>query len=172
MQVCFSLHVVLSLSCDDVAIVIIMCTLIYTEEVPVCCSLLLLFSLALPCEEGSVRLVDGLGNGTGRVEVCVEGTWGTVCDSNFDADDASFVCDMLGFEGAGGLTIDGTRWLYADVTHCDSVHTGLWVVVCAWLIVTIEHLMWQQYREWHHCQEFREPYKPLSWKKTTLTTSE
>ena len=42
-------------------------------------------------------------NGTtpyeGRVEICYDGVWGSVCDSGWDGWDAAIVCLQMGFQG-------------------------------------------------------------------------
>ncbi len=54
---------------------------------------------AEPCTKlGEIRLAGSTNEGEGRVEVCLDGYWGTVCDNNWDLTDAGVVCEQLGFE--------------------------------------------------------------------------
>ena len=39
-----------------------------------------------------IRLVDGVNNRTGRLEVYKRGMWGTVCNDRFDVIDAEVAC--------------------------------------------------------------------------------
>ena len=50
------------------------------------------------CEDGEVRLVGGGSDSTvGRVEVCMNKTWGRVCGDFWDETDAGVVCSQLGY---------------------------------------------------------------------------
>ena len=63
----------------------------------------MLCSLSGPgeCTNGDIRLVDGIIDNEGRVEVCVNGVWGTYCDQGWDKTDAHVVCTQLGHPELG-----------------------------------------------------------------------
>ena len=50
---------------------------------------------------GTIRLVDGLSSTEGRVEICINGVWGTVCNDSWDFRDARVVCKELGLPYTG-----------------------------------------------------------------------
>ena len=56
------------------------------------------------CEEGQVRLVDGRPGRDyeGRLEICIQNHWGTVCDDGHNEAAATVACRQLGF--TGGIT--------------------------------------------------------------------
>ena len=48
------------------------------------------------CSDGDIRLVGGSNLLQGRVEICVNNAWGTVCGDSFSDEDASVVCNSIG----------------------------------------------------------------------------
>ena len=48
-----------------------------------------------------MRLVGGIYEGEGRVEVCLGGAWGTIRDSYWGTPDATVACRQLGYSVKG-----------------------------------------------------------------------
>ena len=46
--------------------------------------------------DGTIRLMNGLSNQEGRLELCINNAWGTVCQEGFSSDEANVVCRHLG----------------------------------------------------------------------------
>ena len=65
----------------------------------------LLKSFTTGCTSGEVRLVGGTSNAEGRVEICLNDEWGTVCDQMWGVIDAGVVCRQLGLNYVGMLLI-------------------------------------------------------------------
>ena len=55
------------------------------------------------CSHGSVRLMDGTEPFIGRVELCINGIWGTVCNRGWRTIDARVACRQVNYPGGGQL---------------------------------------------------------------------
>ena len=53
------------------------------------------------CNDGNIRLAGLSSRLEGRVEVCYNGLWGTVCNSGWNTPDAAVVCRQLGLSSSG-----------------------------------------------------------------------
>ncbi|KAJ3652129.1 hypothetical protein Zmor_018121 [Zophobas morio] len=77
-----------------------------------------------------VRLVNGTNQRQGRVEIRYHGTWGTICDDDFNEDAAKVVCQQLGFKGAAVVKKDayfgaGVGPIWLDQVFCAGNETSI-----------------------------------------------
>ncbi len=53
------------------------------------------------CRNGDIRLSSSNVSGYGEIQVCVHNSWNSICYSTFDRNDASVICQQLGFSRYG-----------------------------------------------------------------------
>ncbi|XP_072013342.1 scavenger receptor cysteine-rich domain-containing protein DMBT1-like isoform X2 [Amphiura filiformis] len=84
--------------------------------------------VGLSCRD--VRLVDGSSILEGRVDIHYGGSWGSVCDNQWDIQDADVVCKQLGFKSAFKATGaaafgEGTGDIFLDSVQCSGTEDAL-----------------------------------------------
>ena len=57
------------------------------------------------CSDGEVQITGGSSPTIGRVEVCINSTWGTICDESWNDRNAAVVCRQLGHFPHGKVVI-------------------------------------------------------------------
>ena len=90
-----------------------------------------------------VRLFGGSTRYEGRVEVYYNGEWGTVCDDDWDLNDAKVVCRQLGFgtvitardnifygKGIGPVWLNNLNCTGTEVTIEDCSSSGFGILDC------------------------------------------
>ena len=104
--------------------------------------LVILILICKGCTHGDIRLQEGSTPLEGRVEICLNNVWSTVCRNSWDSTDARVVCRQLGFSTAG----INSAMLGPPASHCTL------------LFRQHRHYIWV--RLWLHRTELR----PMQWK--------
>ncbi|XP_023933538.1 scavenger receptor cysteine-rich type 1 protein M130-like [Lingula anatina] len=86
-------------------------------------------------DDGQLRLVDGNGYNSGRVEIKFAGGWRRICDYGWGSNDAAVVCRQLGYSGyVSSARADGDIRLQDGDTQyqgrVEIYYSGEWRRVC------------------------------------------
>ena len=81
----------------------------------------LCFPASANCTDGQIRLRGGTSMTEGRVEICYDKTWGTICDTRWDYRDAQVACRQLGFPSIG------------ELPYIPHINICVCVCVCVWI---------------------------------------
>lgn len=83
------------------------------------------------CLDGQTRLVGGSDQYEGRVEICYNETWGTICDGLWSTADANVVCRQLGYAATGAIAYtdsffgQGSGPIYFDDFACLGIESNI-----------------------------------------------
>ncbi|XP_065913726.1 neurotrypsin-like isoform X2 [Dysidea avara] len=94
------------------------------------------------CINNDIRLVGGSNAYEGRVEVCHDNEWGTVCDDSWSTNDGTVACRQLGYSfvrittaatfggGTGPIWLDDLLCSGSETQLIDCLHDGFGVHDC------------------------------------------
>ena len=80
----------------------------------------------VPCTNGDVRLMECYIR-SGRIEVCDNNSWGTICSNSWDDIDASVACNQLGYSLYGNQCVHCDSVLILYTVFLQSAGSGIWV---------------------------------------------
>ncbi|RDD41199.1 Deleted in malignant brain tumors 1 protein [Trichoplax sp. H2] len=83
-----------------------------------------------PPANGVIQLAGSAQPDQGRVEVYYNGSWGTICDNNFDFKDATVICHQLGYltaltAGCCPISGQGTGSVWLSNLQCDGTESTI-----------------------------------------------
>ena len=95
-------------------------------------------------DHSNVRLVGGVDQSYGRIEIGLNGVWGTVCGTNIDIRDATVMCRQLGYGkaflvasypyfsvGTGRIWLDGMDCRGDELNIGDCHNSGWGLTSCS-----------------------------------------
>ncbi|XP_056636755.1 lysyl oxidase homolog 3-like [Diorhabda sublineata] len=81
--------------------------------------------------DGAIKLVGGAGEFEGNVEILHDGTWGAICDDEWDVTEAKIICKQLGYSGENAVPTANSyfgpakRKFWMDNVYCDNTDTEI-----------------------------------------------
>ena len=62
------------------------------------------------CKDGDLKLVGGISENEGRLEVCFDQRWGTINGDGWTHTDTQVACRQLGYSTSGTYTRENVRY--------------------------------------------------------------